>query len=85
MLYCGRENVIIPSLSGGRLTEKQTSCEFNNFVNCPACRVFKSVMTEKITKADKWIGYSGLIYCGKEDCKVDEGKNCEDCWKMMNK
>jgi hypothetical protein len=75
MVYCGHKDVVDKTLSGGRLNS--TTCEAKTFVNCPACRVFNTDMTAKIKSEGKWIGYSGLIYCGGEGCNVDKGKNCD--------
>ena len=57
------------------------------------CTVFIDVLTcsfAEITKQEKWIGNSGLIYCkdcykaqGIEKTNVTEGKNCDACHKQQ--
>lgn len=82
--HCGRE-VLNTSLCGGRI-DGDARCSSNNngiSISCPSCRVYKTKAADDLIEAGKWIGFSGLIYCGSSSCNVNEGLNCQACHQMQ--
>jgi len=58
-------------------------CSESHGAVCPACRTFKTSKISTLRKNGKYIGQSGMVYCGKlPECNVDKGKNCDSCFEM---
>lgn len=91
MIYCARPVMQSHNCPGYNITDG--NCGPNNWANCPACRTLKSPKVEEILKEEKWQGWSGLVYCGKEFgvqepshdgfCGPDNGTPCPGCANML--
>ena len=96
--HCGRE-VMNKDLCGGRITTAFCSpraSSTNNrqiWISCPSCRVHQTPKepesyltkgTHLLEKENRWIGYSGLLYCKGKDCSINEGKNCQECFDIQS-
>ena len=68
-------------------------CGPTNWANCPACRTLKCDALERIWTKNKWQGWSGLVYCGREFgkkvpghdgfCGPNNGIPCPECSKIL--
>ena len=79
MHHCKRPNQIQVELTGGRTDDK---CDESHGATCAACRTFKTPKVDALRKNSKWIGQSGMVYCGKSECNIDKGLNCDSCFEF---